>query len=398
MMFSQIAHFEVQEEDMMINMTSPFGDRPQPNLQTIPVHNAYVLVNNDEKDRIMIDPAYRLAKYHKLVGAANRLRAVEEEVEKQVRGQTVSSLVSYDREMYESWFKIEKAIRKLDRVFNKVEKFEARKFADPDNFERREARMLERKREREHAAFTYFFGNLTEEEQMYRDYYQTDLENDPESEVLEDKYDEELVLENGDFSHKRFQFLDQGLVYDNHESYEDLVEDKIFKFKYRKATDYGALYNRRQKRVVDRFLQRLEKRDAAIEQDVAETLRQIQIKETLAALLVDDKPSVELFENKFSKPLRDYMLAESIQQYKDYYEDDPAERQFFEYLDKISTRDNIRFMEIFEDYSVRHLDTKKHVRIPKREPNPELSLMGNFALDLIDFKDRVRFIAKDLTA
>ena len=218
-------------------------------------------------------------------------------MEKQVRGQTVSSLVSYDREMYESWFKIEKAIRKLDRVFNKVEKFEARKFADPDNFERREARMLERKREREHSAFTYFFGNLTEEEQMYRDYYQTDIEQDPESEVLEAKFDEELILENGDFSHKRFQFLDQGLVFDNHESYEDLVEDKIFKFKYRKATDYGALYNKRQKRVVERFLQRLQTRDAAIEQDVAETLRQIQVKETLAALLVDDKPAVELFEN-----------------------------------------------------------------------------------------------------
>jgi len=319
-------------------------------------------------------------------------------VEKQVRGQTVSSLVSYDREMYESWFKIEKAIRKLDRVFNKVEKFEARKFADPDNFERREARMLERKREREHSAFTYFFGNLTEEEQMYRDYYQTDIENDPESEVLEAKFDEEMILENGDFSHKRFQFLDQGLVFDNHESYEDLVEDKIFKFKYRKATDYGALYNKRQKRVVERFLQRLQTRDAAIEQDVAETLRQIQVKETLAALLVDDKPAVELFENKFSKPLRDYMLAESVQQYKDYYEDDPAERQFFAYFDKMSTRDNIRFMELFEDHSVRSFDNKKHVKIPKREPNPELSLMGNFALDVVDFKDRVRFIAKDLTA
>jgi hypothetical protein len=92
------------------------------------------------------------------------------------------------------------------------------------------------------------------------------------------------------------------------------------------------------------------------------------------------------------------MLAESVQQYKDYYEDDPAERQFFAYFDKMSTRDNIRFMELFEDHSVRSFDNKKHVKIPKREPNPELSLMGNFALDVVDFKDRVRFIAKDLTA
>lgn len=64
--------------------------------------------------------------------------------------------------MYETWFKIEKDIRKLDRLWNKVEKFEARRFADPDNFERREARMLERKREREDKNFAYFFGGLTE--------------------------------------------------------------------------------------------------------------------------------------------------------------------------------------------------------------------------------------------
>lgn len=114
--------------------------------------------------------------------------------------------------------------------------------------------------------------------------------------------------------------------------------------------------------------------------------------------MVDEKPDLELFENRFSKPLRDYMLAESIQQYKDYYEDDADEVKFFEYLDEMSVRDKIRFMEIFEDHSVRPVDNKKHVRIPKREPNPELSLMGNFALDFMDFKDRVRFLAKDLTA
>lgn len=80
MMFSQIAHFEIQEEDMMINLTSPFGDRPQPTLQTVPSHNAYVLVNNDDGDRILTDPAYRLEKYTKSITAINRMRQVEEEV------------------------------------------------------------------------------------------------------------------------------------------------------------------------------------------------------------------------------------------------------------------------------------------------------------------------------
>jgi hypothetical protein len=45
-----------------------------------------------------------------------------------------------------------------------VEKFHARKFVDPENHDRREARMLERKRQRWTENYTYFFGGLTEEE------------------------------------------------------------------------------------------------------------------------------------------------------------------------------------------------------------------------------------------
>lgn len=88
----------------------------------------------------------------------------------------------YGKDLYETWFKIEKSIRKFDRVFNKVEKFHARKFVDPENHERREKRMLERKRERWTDNFTYFFGGLTEDEQQYRDYFETDIEQDPEDE------------------------------------------------------------------------------------------------------------------------------------------------------------------------------------------------------------------------
>ena len=78
--------------------------------------------------------------------------------------------------MYETWFKIEQSILKFDRIFNKVEKFNARALTDPVNHERREKRMLEAKNDRWAKNYTYFFGNLTEEEQQYRDYFQTDIE------------------------------------------------------------------------------------------------------------------------------------------------------------------------------------------------------------------------------
>jgi hypothetical protein len=37
------------------------------------------------------------------------------------------------------------------------------------------------------------------------------------------------------------------------------------------------------------------------------------------------------------------------------------------------------------------------VTIRKREQNPELSVFSNFVLDLVDFKDRVRPLARDMT-
>ena len=53
-----------------------------------------------------------------------------------------------------------------------------------------------------------------------------------------------------------------------------------------------------------------------------------------------------------TQAIREYMLKESEQQYKDYYESDAEENSFFEYLDKMSYRDKIRFIEVFEDFSI----------------------------------------------
>jgi hypothetical protein len=171
MMFSTLSHFDVSEEDLAINLTSFFGDRPQATMQTVPATNVYIHVNADESDRILVDPAYKLEK---LKEANEKLYAMHESfkaVERQMASQRISFKVPYGRDLYETWFSIEQSIKKFDRLFNKVEKFEARKFSDPDNFERREKRMLDRKRERWTENYTYFFGGLSEEEQMYRDYF-----------------------------------------------------------------------------------------------------------------------------------------------------------------------------------------------------------------------------------
>jgi len=98
-----------------------------------------------------------------------------------------------------------------------------------------------------------------------------------------------------------------------------------------------------------------------------------------------------------TRPFREYMVNESVQQFKDYYESDAEEQGFFEYLDNYTNRDKIRMMEVFEDFTVDKTEAKKAVLIPKREYNPQLSVFSNMVLDLVDFKDRVRPIASDIT-
>ena len=60
------------------------------------------------------------------------------------------------------------------------------------------------------------------------------------------------------------------------------------------------------------------------------------------------------------------------------------------------SKERVRFMEIFEDFTVLQEDHKGYGLIPKREFDPNMSYIQNFAADLMDFKDRVRPMANDL--
>merc|ERR1719230_1008737 len=120
---------------------------------------------------------------------------------------TFQQKVPFARDLYESWWKIEKSIRKFDRVFNKVEKFNARSMTDPINHERREKRMLERKNERWTRNYTYFFGSLTEEEMQYRDYYETDVEQNDEDDFIDERLDEVDMVTNGQFNPALYDFV-----------------------------------------------------------------------------------------------------------------------------------------------------------------------------------------------
>lgn len=147
--------------------------------------------------------------------------------------------------------------------------------------------------------------------------------------------------------------------------------------------------------MVDRFLERAKGRDPAIEQDIASLYFDDSKYNSIAARMIDADNAAET-AHAGTQPWREYVAKEGVQQYRDYYEDASEEHPFFEYLDNLSNRDQIRFMEIFNDYTIDKMDKKGYALIPKREFNPEISAFSNFLLDLVDFKDRVRPMANDV--
>ena len=256
--------------------------------------------------------------------------------------------------------------------------------------------MLDRKRERWTENFTYFFGGLTEEEQMYRDYFLTDLEQDPEDAYVEDYFDEKEIAESGQFNPKIYDFVETGLINEVHETFEDIITDKIFKYKYRQYADAPEVYARRMNRVIGRFVDRAKTRDPALEADLFDVYMRDDKDASVAQVALDAskfKPTAVIE----TSPMREYMVKEGTQQFRDYYESDAEVIKSFEYLDNLSNRDRIRFMEVFDDFSVAKHDTKEYAMIEKREFNPELSAFSNVVLDLVDFRDRVRPLARDLT-
>lgn len=288
MMFSTLSHFDVSEEDMAVPLTNLFGDRPSVSMQTIPATNVYIHVNPDEADRILVDPAYKLER---LKEAHEKLYAMHEaykEVDRQMASQKIQLPVPYGRDLYETWWEIEKSISKFDRMFNKIEKFNARKLSsDPVTHERRERRMQESRKKRQADNFTFFFGNMTEEEQQYRDYFETDLENDPEDEWIEGQRDEVRLASSGEFDPKLYDFVETAMTTEVIENFEDLVEDKIFKYKYRMNADAPAVFQARNDRMIERFLERAKLRDPAIEQDIAELYFQDSKDNSVAAAMID---------------------------------------------------------------------------------------------------------------
>ena len=86
----------------------------------------------------MIDPAYKMEKMKEAHEKVYAFQEAYRLVEQQMKDRSYAMKVPFSKDLYENWYGIEKSILKLDRIFNKVEKFDARRMTDTLNHERRE--------------------------------------------------------------------------------------------------------------------------------------------------------------------------------------------------------------------------------------------------------------------
>ena len=103
--------------------------------------------------------------------------------------------------------------------------------------------------------------------------------------------------------------------------------------------------------MTERFLERAKTRDPVLEQSIF-SLLESDARDNSWAQIVNNPDMARDVATEETRPFREYMVNEAVQQFRDYYEDDEATVSFFELLDNLTNRDKIRFMEIFEDPTV----------------------------------------------
>ena len=390
--FTQIADRVVGElEDFSIfthnfTMSDPRDYRSN----IIPKDRAYAFVNADEADHIMVDPAYRMEFYKNLETDYYKRRRVSGEIARQAElaGIDFQKKTKMDKDVYETWIKIEKEILKFDRVYNRYEKFMGRALFDPKNHERRERRMLQRKAEREEENYTYYQGGLTESEQMYRDYYESDIEEFQDNEYYNERLDSALLASTGQFDLNKYDLAEENTLRLNRAPADSIIDSLIFRHKYRDVADKE--FARRSARVSERAHQRALNRDSKVVKDLGDVVEEIYARKS--NFISADEVEKELL------PFASYVAEEGLQQFKDYYESDIEAGEINgDLLNDLSERDRIRFSECYLNELNKSLITdKEYVMIPKRPFDNSLSVVGNFFFDLVDFNFRVRPIARNL--
>lgn len=347
-----------------------------------PSNMVYSMVNPDEHDRLLVDPAYRMERTKALEDKykvyTSSLREVEHQFEERYGR---AGQISLSKITYSTLIDVEKAVLKMDRLFRKVAKFENRAFIDRVNHDRREKRMLDRANVRWDSNYAFYTGSLTEEEQKYRDYYETELEAYPEDEGIEQLLDHQEVLLSGNYNPKLYDFQ-EGYTKNPEDDQTSLIEKKAFKFRYRIANETAETFQRRNTRMIQKQIQRFAQPEykhafAQLQNSVAESSKTGNALHTEFGYL-------------------ELLTKESVQLYKDYYESDAEED--FTAFNNLSSKERLVMIANFENSLLPKNDLSTVHLIPKREWEPAFGVWENFLYDITEYASFIAPRGKEIAS
>ena len=277
----------------------------------------YSLANPDDHDRFLVDPAYRLERV-KLMQEKNEVyNRVMEEIDEAFNESHGHAKTNINKDNYENLIKAEIAIKELDDHFKKVHKFKLRHMYDPKNHARREARMIERAKERLGENVTIYLNRFKDEDLKYEDYFETDNEIEVYKELNDNTKSEAMNDPSMKFENLRFQ---EQWTRSYQDDYQPLLQQKIFKFKYREALSTAEDHYRRESRMVSRL---------------QENIGRLQDKYNEYAELQEQEGELETSSTidylAKEKALYDELFRFNLQNYKNYFEsDDESDLQLIE--------------------------------------------------------------------
>jgi len=268
----------------------------------------YSLANPDDHDRFLVDPAYRLERAKLMEEKHQVYKRVITEIEDSFNQTHGQPKLSINKTNYENLIKAEVAIKELDDHFRKVHKFQLRHMYDPQNHTRREARMLERAKSRLGDNITIYLNNFSEDEIKYEDYFETDNEIELAKELTDDTRSKAIT--DPSMKHENLNFQEEWTRSYQHD-HSPIIQQKIFKFKYREALGTPEDHYRRESRMLDRMSEQLdrlqEKYDEYVNFEVTDNG-------------LESVGTTELYAKE--KAFYDELFRFNIQNYKNYFESD----------------------------------------------------------------------------
>jgi len=331
-------------------------------------NSVYSLVNPDDHDRILVDPAYRLEKLQTMEDKAQVFQYSLHLIDESYKQDNPEPARPVNMNDYENLVEAEMSIERVDRALKRGAKFNARAFLDAENHERREKRMSEGKRLRTLDSYTVYFGGLTEDEAQYRDYFETDLEANPDNEQLSEHVIQQRILDREEFKLSTFDFQEMHTLMVQEDA-SGMVKKKLFEFKYRRAKDSPVDYTRKEQRVLERSMSRLTLPESKA---LFENLAQARI------------GGNELEIESAEKDVLRFFADEGRSQFLDYYESDSDEVNTM--LQALPQTDIGQFIDVMEDYAKNNSSIKGYQSIQKRKWNQGLGFWSNIKAEIADYR------------